>query len=128
VSPRLITLLALIAQRHRVTITALASDHYPGTNHEAGRAADIAIVDGVNCYPPDRSGGCWTLAQQLDRLEGCLHPTELIYYYDPGPSPDSFARPDHDDHIHVGFDGPLSARAYDPDTAPCSPAALTGRR
>jgi hypothetical protein len=128
VSPRLISLLALVAQRHRITITALSSDHYPGTNHEAGRAADIAIVDGDNCYPPHRSRGCWTLAQQLDQLEGCLHPTELIYYFDPGPSPDSFARPDHDDHIHVGFDGPLGARTYDPDAAPCTPAALTGRR
>jgi len=128
VLPRLISLLALVAQHHEITITALASDHYPGTNHEAGRAADIAIVDGDNCYPPDRSGGCWTLAQQLDRLGGCLHPSELIYYFDPGPSRDSFARPDHDDHTHVGFDGPLGARTYDPDTAPCSPAALNGRR
>ena len=128
VSPRLIALLALVAHHHRVTITALASDHYPGTNHEAGRATDIAIVDGDNCYPPHRSGGCWTLAQQLDRLEGCLHPTELIYYFDPGPSPDSFARPDHDDHIHVAFDGPLGARTYDPTTAPCSPGAITGKR
>ncbi|MGI9097114.1 MAG: lytic transglycosylase domain-containing protein [Solirubrobacteraceae bacterium] len=128
VSPRLISLLALLARRHEITITALASDHYPGTNHEAGRAADIAIVDADNCYPPDRSGGCWALAQQLDRLQGCLHPTELISYFDPGPSPDSYARADHDDHIHVGFDGPLGARTYDPDIAPCSPAALTAGR
>jgi hypothetical protein len=128
VSPRLTSLLALVAQHHQVTITALASDHYPGTNHEAGRAADIAIVDGDNCYPPHRSGGCWALAQELDRLQGCLHPTELIYYFDPGPGPDSFARADHDDHIHVGFDGPLGARTYDPNTAPCDPAALTGPR
>jgi len=128
VSPRLIALLALVAQRHQITITALASDHYPGTNHEAGRAADIAIVDGDNCYPPHRSGGCWTLAQELDQLDGCLHPTELIYYFDPGPGPDSFARPDHDDHIHVGFDGPLGARTYAPGIAPCSSAALSGSR
>jgi len=128
VSPRLISLLALVAQRHQITITALASDHYPATNHEAGRAADIAIVDGDNCYPPKRSGGCWALAQQLDRLAGCLHPTELIYYFDPGPSPDSFARSDHDDHIHVGFDGPLGPRTYDPDITPCAPGALTGGR
>jgi Transglycosylase SLT domain len=128
VSPRLISLLALVARQHQITITALASDHYPGTNHEAGRAADIAIVDGDNCYPPHRSGGCWTLAQQLDRVEGCLHPTELIFYFDPGPSRDSFARADHDDHIHLGFDGPLGAHTFDPASAPCSPAALTGRR
>ena len=45
-----------------------------------------------------------------------------------GPSPDSFARPDHDDHLDVGFDGPLTARTYGPDIAPCSPAALAGGR
>jgi hypothetical protein len=128
VSPRLISLLALVAQRHQVTITALASDHYPGTNHEAGRAADIAIVDADNCYPPHRSGGCWKLAQELDRIEACLHPTELIYYFDPGPSPDSFAKHDHDDHIHVGYDGPLGPEHYDADVGACSNTALTGSR
>jgi hypothetical protein len=128
VSPRLTSLLALVAQRHEITITALASDHYPGTNHEAGRAADIAIVDADNCYPPHKSGGCWTLAQELDRLSGCLHPTELIYYFDPGPSPDSFAKHDHDDHIHVGYDGPLGPKHYDADASACSNTALTGSR
>jgi hypothetical protein len=128
ISPKLISLLALIAQQHTISIFALASDHDPGTNHEAGRAADIWMVDGDNCYPPDKSGGCWALAQQLDAMTGCLHPTELIYYFDPGPSPDSFARPDHDDHIHVGYDGPLGPKHYAADIDACSPAALTGGR
>ena len=126
VSPKLISLLALVAQRYKIQIFALASDHDPGTNHEAGRAADIAIVDDDNCAPPNMTGKCWELAQVLDRIKGCLHPTELIYYFDPGPSPDSFAKSDHDDHIHVGYDGPLGARHYAPDISPCSPKALTG--
>jgi hypothetical protein len=126
VSPRLIALLSLIAENHKIGIFALASDHHPGTNHEAGRAADIWEVDGDNCYPPRKSGACWALAQSLDRITGCLHPTELIYFYDPGPSPDSFARADHDDHIHVGYDGPLGPKHYKPGTDPCSPEALTG--
>jgi hypothetical protein len=128
ISPKLISLLALIAQQHTNSIFALASDHDPGTNHEAGRAADIWMVDGDNCYPPNKSGGCWALAQQLDAITGCLHPTELIYYFDPGPSPDSFARPDHDDHIHVGYDGPLGPKHYTADIDACSPAALTADR
>jgi hypothetical protein len=126
VSPRLVSLLALIAQRHTISIFALASDHNPGSNHEAGRGADIWMVDGDNCYPPDKTGGCWALAQELDRLGGCLHPTELIYYFDPGPSRDSFARADHDDHIHVGYDGPLGPKHYPATIGPCSNAALTG--
>jgi hypothetical protein len=126
ISPRLIALLAWIAARHKIGIFALASDHGPGTNHEAGRAVDIWIVDGDNCFPPDKSGGCWQLAQELDALKGCLHPTELIYYFDPGPSPDSFARSDHDDHVHVGYDGPLGPKHYAVSTDPCSTEAISG--
>ena len=136
-SPRLVSLLALIAQTHKITIFALASDHGPGTNHEAGRAADIAIVDDDNCQPPDRAGACWELAVSLARIRGCLHPTETIYYFDPDPGfqdangdggDDSFARSDHDDHIHVGYDQAtaMGVRHYAPDIPPCSPAALTG--
>ena len=135
VSPRLVSLLALIAETHKITITALASDHAPGTNHEAGRAADIAIVDDDNCFPPDRAGACWALAQTLARIHGCMHSSEEIYFFDPQPGfqdenhdggDDSFAKADHDDHIHVGFDGPLGPKHYSPDTAPCSETAITG--
>jgi hypothetical protein len=126
VSPRLIALLANITTKHTIGIFALASDHHPGTNHESGRAVDIWMVDGDNCYPPRMAGACWKLAQELDRLLGCLHPTELIYFYDPGPSPDSFARDDHDDHIHVGYDGPLGPKHYTDGIDPCSAKALTG--
>jgi hypothetical protein len=126
ISPRLIALLTRIASTHRISIFALASDHTPGTNHEAGRAADIWEVDGVNCYPPRKAGACWRLAQDLDAIQGCLQPTELIYYYDPGPSPYSFARSDHNDHVHVGYDGPLGPKHYSDDTDPCSAEAITG--
>jgi hypothetical protein len=126
ISPRLVALLSWIASNHTIGIFALASDHKPGTNHEAGRAADIWIVDGDNCKPPHKTGACWQLAQELDRIQGCLHPTELIYFYDPGPSPDSFARADHDDHIHVGFDGPLGPKHYNDGVDPCSEEALNG--
>ncbi|MCA1678221.1 MAG: hypothetical protein LC777_04350, partial [Actinobacteria bacterium] len=35
ISPRLVSLLSLIARKHTISIYALASDHNPGTNHEA---------------------------------------------------------------------------------------------
>ena len=84
------------------------------------------MVDGDNCYPPDKSGGCWALAQELDRIDPCLTVTELIYYFDPGPSAYSFAKSDHDDHIHVGYDGPKGPKHYNADVDPCSPAAING--
>ncbi|HUC20819.1 MAG TPA: hypothetical protein VMR98_04990, partial [Candidatus Polarisedimenticolaceae bacterium] len=112
--------------KHKITISALASDHDRGTNHEAGRAADILVVGDDPCAPPNMTGACWALAQELDRMKGCLHSTELIYYFDPGPSPDSFAKPDHWNHIHVGYDGPLGPKHYRSDIDPCSPLALSG--
>jgi hypothetical protein len=34
-----------------------------------------------------------------------MHPTELIYCFDvDGPGP-AFARSDHCDHVHAGYDG-----------------------
>src|SRR3954467_11883161 len=51
ISPRVIALLSLITLRRRIGLFALQSDHHAGTstNHEAGRAADIAPVDGETC-------------------------------------------------------------------------------
>jgi hypothetical protein len=106
IDPRLVTTLAAIGRRHSVVITALASDHYPGTNHEAGRAMDIGAVDGEICRG-GRRGACAQLVRELAAVEGELRSTELIYCWDPdGPGdPRGFARADHCDHIHWGMDG-----------------------
>lgn len=105
IDPQLVTALAASGRRHSVVITALASDHYPGTNHEAGRAVDIGAVDGEICRG-GRSGACAQLVRELAAVEGGLRSTELIYCWDPdGPAdPRGFARADHCDHIHVGWD------------------------
>jgi hypothetical protein len=94
-----------IGRRHSVVITALQSDHYPGTNHEAGRAMDIVAVDGEICRG-SRTGACARLVRELVAMEGRLRSTQLIYCWDPdGPSdPRGFARADHCDHIHWGMD------------------------
>jgi hypothetical protein len=105
IDPRLVTTLAAIGRRHSVVITALASDHYPGTNHEAGRAMDIGAVDGEICRG-GRGGACAQLVRELAAVQGRLRSTELIYCWDPdGPGdPRGFARADHCDHIHWGLD------------------------
>jgi hypothetical protein len=105
IDDRLIAVLAAIGRRHSVIVTALQSDHHPGTNHEAGRAFDIGAVDGEVCRGA-RTGACADLVRELAALEGRLRSTELIYCWDPdGPTdPRGFARADHCDHIHWGMD------------------------
>jgi hypothetical protein len=128
ISPRLIALLDHISQRHTIAVSVLSLGHAPGTNHQPGRAADIAVVDGevCNALAHGRAGKCWALGQELDRIRGCLHPTELIYFYDPGPTAASFARADHADHVHAGWDGPLGkTMTYNSHLRPCSSSAIS---
>lgn len=108
---RIMALLALITQEHRITITALRSDHDKYTaggsvsNHYYGRAMDIAVVDGVSCTDTAPSAPCGQLGHALARLPRPLHPTELIYCFDlDGPGP-AFAAADHCNHVHAGYDG-----------------------
>jgi hypothetical protein len=114
---RLLSVLAWMGASHRITITALRADHSVNTvngnrsNHADGRAADIGAVDGEVCSEiwaaPARWGDkCGRLLHALTELQPPLRPTELIYCWDPdGPDdPRGFARADHCDHVHVGFD------------------------
>jgi membrane-bound lytic murein transglycosylase B len=109
--PRIVGLLGAITQTHQVTISALRSDHSEYTtegnvsNHYYGRAMDIAAVDGVSCTDTAPTAPCGELARTLSQLPAPAMPTELIYCFDvDGPGP-AFARSDHCDHVHVGYDG-----------------------
>ncbi len=111
IDPRIVGLIGAITQTHTITISALKSDHSYLTasgnvsNHSAGRAMDIAMVDGVSCTDVSPSAPCGTLGRTLTLLPPGTMPTELIYCYDlDGPSGPAFALPDHCDHVHVGFD------------------------
>ena len=112
IDPRLIDTLAWIGRHHSVVITALKSDHAEYTvdgavsNHAAGRAMDIGEVDGEVCRGT-RTGKCADLVRELAAVQGPLRATELISCWAPdGPDdPRGFARADHCDHIHVGWDG-----------------------
>jgi hypothetical protein len=94
-----------------LTISALRSDHSQYTvegnvsNHYFGRAMDIAAVDGVSCTDTAPTAPCAELGRTLAYLPAPAHPTELIYCFDlDGPGP-AFARSDHCDHVHAGYDG-----------------------
>ena len=113
--PRVVALLDWIGQHHSIIVTAVACDHHPGTNHRPvpaapGRAIDIGSVDGAICRETfgavDWSSNCSRLARELAAIEGPLRSTELIWCGDPdGPSdPRGFARADHCDHVHAGWD------------------------
>lgn len=112
IDPRVVSILAWIGERHSITVTALKSDHGYLTadgnvsNHSVGRAVDIAIVDGEPCRGT-RTGKCAGLVRELAVVDGPLRATELIYCWDPdGPrDPRGFARADHCNHIHWGWDG-----------------------
>jgi hypothetical protein len=111
IDPRIVGLLGAITQTHQITISALRSDHSEYTsegnvsNHYYGRAMDIAAVDGVSCTDTAPTAPCGELATTLSQLPAPAMPTELIYCYDvDGPGP-AFARSDHCDHVHVGYDG-----------------------
>jgi soluble lytic murein transglycosylase-like protein len=111
IDPRIVGLIGAITQSHQITISALRSDHSQYTvegnvsNHYFGRAMDIAAVDGVSCTDTAPTAPCAQLATTLSQLPSPAMPTELIYCFDvDGPGP-AFARADHCDHVHVGYDG-----------------------
>ena len=110
IDPRIVGLIGAISHKHEVLITALRSDHSMTTvegnvsNHYYGRAMDIAAVDGVPCTNTAASAPCAVLGRTLTLLPAGSHPTELIYCFDLDGSGPAFARSDHCDHLHVGFD------------------------
>jgi Transglycosylase SLT domain len=110
IDPRIVGLLGAITQNHQITISSLRSDHSQFTvegnvsNHYFGRAMDIAAVDGVSCTDTATTAPCAELGRVLAFLPDPARPSELIYCFDlDGPGP-AFARADHCDHIHAGYD------------------------
>ncbi|MFN8217564.1 MAG: lytic murein transglycosylase [Solirubrobacterales bacterium] len=113
----------LRAKGFRLTITALECGHGYFTSsgnvseHSSGDAVDIAAIDGV---PVIGHQGPGTLTDQLIhdvlQLQGPMHPHQVISLEDlPGPT--SFALPDHNDHVHIGY----YAAGANPFEAPVSP-------
>jgi membrane-bound lytic murein transglycosylase B len=109
--PRIVALIGAITQQHQLTISSLRSDHSQYTvdggvsNHFYGRAVDIAAVDGVSCTDTAVDAPCAQLGTTLAYLPAPVHPTELIYCFDLDGAGPAFARSDHCDHVHAGYDG-----------------------
>ena len=117
VDQRIVDVLTWISgQGYTLTITSMKSDHrqcarFDGgvciaSAHIAGRAVDIAAVNGEPCWPgtPDRQ--CGHLYELLvNNLRGTPYqPAQIIHGYDLWPTePWNFALANHRDHIHLGY-------------------------
>ena len=110
IDARITSLLEAFGRTHSITVTSLKTGHSilaasgRRSNHADGRAVDIATVDGVSCRDTARTSPCGRLASAAGRLTGPAAPSEVIYCFDPGAGSNSFARPDHCDHVHIGHD------------------------
>ena len=108
VDPRLVSLLAWVAERHTISVTVFKTGHSKYTRsgsislHYYGQAADVFIVDGA----PVSAGnsGAQRIVVDLARLRGPLRPNELGHPFGAIGFPGGFTDLDHRDHLHVGFD------------------------
>lgn len=108
VDPRLVSLLAWVAERHTISITVFKTGHSKYTrsgsisNHYVGRGADIFIVDGRPVSASNAAARAVVL--EVARLEGQLRPSELGHPFGALGFPGGFTDVDHADHLHIGFD------------------------
>jgi hypothetical protein len=120
IDPRLGAILLKLAEKHKLTISATSSDHPQATaggsvsNHWYGRAIDIAAVDGQPVSPSSPIGRA--LATEIAGLGSSIRPTEVG---SPWAIQEAgwFTDADHQDHIHVAFDEPIS-RDWKPPGGP----------
>ncbi len=112
----------LVEKGFRLTITSLKCGHGFLTSsgnvseHSTGDAMDIAVINGVPVTGHQGPGGLPdALIKSLLQLQGTMAPHQIISLEDL-PGPQSFALPDHYDHVHVG---------YYPDYGATSPTGYT---
>jgi len=111
IDPRVASVLTAISRDHEITVSAMMSDHDKLTsggsisNHYYGRAFDIATVDGQPVNPGNQAAQ--EVAVALTRLPSGIRPTEIGSPWALPGSAD-FTDSAHQDHIHVGFDDPIS--------------------
>ncbi|MCW2974496.1 MAG: Lytic transglycosylase catalytic, partial [Thermoleophilia bacterium] len=110
IDPRvLMTIEFLRARFGTVHVTCLISGHNvftAGGNvslHSMGQGVDIGSLGGEVITPSTQTRGSniWRAVRELLLLPESSQPKEIISLWDMGGA--SFALPDHDDHLHVGY-------------------------
>jgi hypothetical protein len=106
---RLVSLLAWIAQRHRIVVTIVRTGHakfvggtHKISNHWYGRAATISEVDGEAVGPGSHAAA--VLWGELQKAPGAIRPVEIGSPWASASEPRVFTGPDEKATIHVGFD------------------------
>jgi hypothetical protein len=113
VDPRVIAVLLALARDHTITVTSLVTGHprcavngQPDgpdcavSNHYDGRAADIAVLDGIPISADHPE--VVTVIDQLAEIEGPPRPDEIGGPVDTGQR-GVFTNSSHANHIHVGW-------------------------
>ena len=118
IDPRIVALLAKLAEGHLLTVSAMCSDHPKFTaggtisQHYLGRGVDIAAIDGVPVGPANPTA--LDVALSLSALDAGYRPDEV-------GSPFAIPRPGYytdagtEDHLHIAFKQPI-----DPSWTPTS--------
>ena len=111
IDPRLVAVLARMADAHAIVVGPICSDHPKFdaggsiSNHYWGRAADITAVDGVLVSPAN--GAAYAAAVSLASLPASIRPSEIGTPFVIA-APGFFTDTAHQDHLHVGFDEPIA--------------------
>ena len=107
IDPRVVAVLARVAQTHAIVVGPICSDHpkfNPGggvSNHYWGRAADISAVDGAPVGPPNETA--YAVALSLASLPASYRPSEVGTPWAIN-APGFFTDSAHQDRLHLGFD------------------------
>ena len=124
----LATLEFLAASGLKPTVTALHCGHsYLTTSgnvseHSSGNAVDIAKINGIPILGHQGPGSITDITiRRLLTLQGTMKPHQIISLMTFDGADNTLSLPDHDDHIHVGFQ-PLFGRT--PSSATSSTRAL----
>jgi NlpC/P60 family len=123
--PRIASILLELARDHQITVSSTASDHSTLTvggsvsNHSVGRGLDIAVVDGEAVNPS--SAAARLVAGELAELPPSIRPTEVGTPWSLA-APGFFTDGDHQDHLHVAFDGDIAPDWKGPRGADAAPA------
>jgi hypothetical protein len=110
IDPRIVALLTKLAQTHRITVSAMCSDHPRFTNggsisnNYLGRGADIAAIDG---QPVNRTNTtAREVAAGLSSLPPSYRPDEIGTPW-PISAPGYFTDAAHQQMIHTAFKTPI---------------------
>ena len=129
--PRIVSVLTAISKDHKITVSAMISDHDRTTtggsvsNHYYGRAVDIAVVDGQAVSPGNAAAR--EVAMALSSLPASIRPSEVGSPWAlPGTA--DFTDGAHQNHLHIAYDDPIASSWKAPEDLAASGGRWRRRR